>query len=179
MRGIQIAFHHLGPVAVHQLFRDIAVWIIQNTEFQFGQFRQHIGLGAHVSPDDSAPFPGRVGLGPDGIVVPRAGGDIGQVHRLALHIELPAMVDAAQAAFLVPAKEQIGAAMGAMGLQQAQAALGVAEGDQLLAHHRYAQGRAVRLRQLLGQRHGLPETAEILPHGRIGAGSGEKVIFLN
>ena len=56
-----------------------------------------------------------------------AGRYVGKVDALALHVELPTVIDAAQAAFLVPAVIEIGSAMRAAPVEQADPALGVAE----------------------------------------------------
>ena len=82
------------------------------------------------------------------------------------------MIDAAQTAFFVAAKEHFGAPMRTTAIKQANPPLGIAKGDQLLAHDIDSQRRAIRFGQFLNQGHGLPKTAEILPHGRIRSGSG-------
>jgi hypothetical protein len=69
-------------------------------------------------------------------VVARARRHVGQVDRVARHVELPAVVDAAQPAFLVAAVIQVRAAMRAAPVEQPDPAVRVAEGDQFLAHDR-------------------------------------------
>jgi hypothetical protein len=72
------------------------------------------------------------------------GGFIRHIDAGAVHSELPAVVHAAKAGFLVPSKEQRGATMWAVVLDQADLAVAVAEGDELLAQqlhpHRIAVG---------------------------------------
>ena len=77
-----------------------------------------------------------------------------QVDAVAVGVEFPAVIDAAQAAFLVAAEEQRRAAMRAIRVDQADTPLRVAEGDQVLAEQAHAHRRAVALRQLRGQRRG-------------------------
>ena len=60
-------------------------------------------------------------------------------------VELPAVIDAAQAAFLVAPEVQRGAAVRAEFVEQADAAFAVAESDQVLAQKADAGGRAVGL----------------------------------
>ena len=71
-----------------------------------------------------------------------------QVDAGAGDVELPAMIDAAQAAFLVAPEIQRDAAMRAEFVEQADAALAVAEGDQVLAEQADAHRRAVGLGDL-------------------------------
>jgi hypothetical protein len=57
---------------------------------------------------------------------------VGHVHAVPSHVELPAVVDAADAAFLVAAQVERGAAMRAAVVEDADASLRVAKGDELL-----------------------------------------------
>ena len=56
------------------------------------------------------------------------------VDAAAVGVELPAVIDAADAAFLVASKPEIGAAMRAILIDDADNTAGVAEGEQFLAH---------------------------------------------
>jgi hypothetical protein len=73
----------------------------------------------------------------------RLGRFVGHVHTPTARIELPAVIDAPQAALFIAPKEQRGAAMRAMTAYQADLPSGVAEGDELLAEQQYAHGIAV------------------------------------
>ena len=66
--------------------------------------------------------------------------------------------------------------MGALRLDQPDAALRVAERDQLLAEHLDADRRAIELRELAAQRHRLPVAPEILAHRRTGGGTGQQLV---
>ena len=68
------------------------------------------------------------------------GGLVGHVDAVAVDVELPAVVDAAQAGFFVAAEEQGRAAVRAVVLDQADLAVGVAEGDELLAEEQDPHG---------------------------------------
>ena len=90
----------------------------------------------------------------------------GHVDADAGDVELPAVVDAAQALLLIAAPEQGRAAMRAVAVQHADLAGGIAEGDQVLAEDAELNGRAVGVGQLLGRAHRQPEAAEQLAHRR-------------
>jgi hypothetical protein len=53
-----------------------------------------------------------------------------------------------------------------MRFDDADFAIGVAKGDQILAEQAQAHGRAIRMRQLVRQHRGQPEAAKQLAHGR-------------
>jgi hypothetical protein len=76
------------------------------------------------------------------------------IHAIARHIELPAVIDAAQAALLVAAEKQRRAAVRTAMVHDADAAIRVAEGNQFFAEQHQAHWRAIPF-QLgrLGRRH--------------------------
>ncbi len=177
VRRIEVALHHLRPVALDKLLGDVAPFRRHQAEFHL----RHLGhrvRRAHPGPDDVAVFACGVGLDLHRLMVTHAGRYVRQVDRLAGHVELPAVIDAAQPAFLVAAVEHVRAAMRAADVDEADASLGVAEGDQLFAHDRDANWHAIRFRQFLGQGDRLPEAPEIRAHAgaRISAGQ-EFVVF--
>ena len=88
------------------------------------------------------------------------------IEHVAVHIEFPAVIEAAQAAFLVAREEQRDAAMRAELFEQPDLAPAVAEDDQILAHEPHAPRRGVGL-DLLAQRRGDPVAADHPPHRRI------------
>src|SRR3981081_4910191 len=94
-------------------------------------------------------------------------------------VELPAVIDAAQAALLVAPKIERYAAMRAIFLDEADAPLGVAEGDELLPHQFDAHRRTVRLADLTRQAGRDPITPHRIAPRASGARSGEQcVLFL-
>jgi hypothetical protein len=102
-----------------------------------------------VGPDQAAPLPDRVGARAQALLELVLGRLVRHVDALPVDVELPAVVDAAQAALLVAAEEQAGTAVRAELVEPAEAALAVAEGDQPLAeqadtHRRRAIGRSLR-----------------------------------
>src|SRR5690606_18294607 len=90
------------------------------------------------------------------------------VDACAGHVELPAVIDAAQAVFLVPAKEHAGAAVRAGILDDADPAGGGPEGDEVLAEQTEAHGRSVRDGQLIRPHSRDPVLAHEVAHGRTG-----------
>ena len=127
---------------------------------------------AHVDPDHAAFVDGLVGGLLDLLGEPAAGRLVGHVHAGAVGVELPAVVDAAQALFLVATPEQVGVAVRAPGVQDGGAAAGGPEGDQVLAQQLQPDRGAVRLGQLFGEQRGQPVAAEELAHGRARARRG-------
>src|SRR3981081_1852133 len=92
-------------------------------------------------------------------------------------VELPAVIDAAQAALLVAPKIERYAAMRAIFLDEADAPLGVAEGDELLPHQFDAHRRTVRLADLTRQAGRAPIPPPRIAHRRCGAGAGYQFVF--
>ena len=93
-------------------------------------------------------------------------------------VELPAVIDAAQAAFLVAPEIQRDAAMRAEFLDQADAALGVAERDEVLAEQADAHRRAVGLGDLARKQRGDPVAAHRVAHRRARADAGDEFVLL-
>jgi hypothetical protein len=58
-------------------------------------------------------------------------GYIGNIDAGAVHIELPAMIDTAKPAILVASKEQGGASVWAVGVENANVAIGVSKAHQV------------------------------------------------
>ena len=100
------------------------------------------------------------------------------VDAVAGDVELPAVVDAAQALFFVAAEEHRGAAVRAGVLHQADRAGRRAEGDQVLAQQLDAQRRAVGRRQLVRADRRHPVLAHQVAHGRAGADATEGFVVL-
>ena len=94
----------------------------------------------------------------------------------AVGVELPAVIDAADAAFLVAAEPEIGAAVRAILIDDADHAARVAEGEQFLAHDDDLLRRAVGLRQFLRQQHGNPEAAQQFAHAGARTALGEEFV---
>src|SRR3972149_4343450 len=171
----------LGVVALLDPLPDVRVLVaaglVAGAELVLGQGRLLL-LRSHVDPDQAAPLRRRVSRRLDLLLEVRLRRLRGHVDAVAFRVELPAVVDAAQAALLVAAEEEAGAPVRAGLRDEADAAVRVAEGDEILAQDADADGRAVRRRQLGRQEQRQPEAAEERAHGRAGAGAGEKLVVL-
>ena len=182
MCRIQVALDDLGPVALKQLLGDEAVRRRDQREFELRQFRQLAARqlcrgGAEIGPDHLAELTHRIGPGAHRLVQVAVRRDVRQFHRFAVAVELPAMIDTAQAAILIAAKKQVRAPVRTAGVEHAELAFGVAERHQFLAHDVHAHRRAIRLIEFFGQRHRQPKPPEILAHRRTGAGLGQQIVL--
>ena len=97
---------------------------------------------------------------------------VGHFHAVATHVELPAVVHAADAAFLVAPKEQRSTAVRAAVIEDAYAALAVTEGEQLLTEQHQPHRIAVGL-HFGGHRRGHPVLAHELAHHRARPHAGQ------
>ena len=131
MRGVEVALGGLQPVALEPELgrrrcsrRDVAVIELRERRLPV--------LRAHVGEDDATGL--AAGVGGDLDLVPErvAFGRVRHVDALAVDVELPAVVDAAQAVLVVAAEEHRRAAVRAVRIDQADAAVGVTEGDEVL-----------------------------------------------
>ena len=104
--------------------------------------RQHrLFLGrTHIGEDQPVALLHRVPGLADLVLEQAAFGLAGLLQAMALGVEFPAVVAAADAVFLDLAVVERGAAMAAAGVQQAGAAVPVAEQDQILAQHAHFSG---------------------------------------
>ena len=178
MGRIDRALHRLRPVALLQLLRDVAVALGDVRPLELRQLRQGQVGRTHVGPDVAAPRASGVGRHPDLFPELRLRRFRGHVQAVAVHVELPAVVDAAQAALLVATPVELRLPVGAAPLDQPDGAGRVAKGDELLAEHAYAHGWAVRLGQLRRDQHRRPEAPEEVAHGRPRAGAGQQLVVV-
>src|SRR5262249_6309024 len=100
------------------------------------------------------------------------------IEHVAFDVELPAVVDAAEAAFFVAPEKQRRASMRAVLAHEPDAAVGVAESDQLLAEQAHARRRRVGRRNFLGQERGQPIPTHQLAHRRARTGSRQQLVLL-
>ena len=169
------ALQYLRPVARDDDFgnRDLGV----NSRCPGGRFKLGLRLGRpHVGPDKTAPLFGwvRQVLGRSHA---RRCGLRHTFHHVAIHIHLPAVVQAAQAAVFIAAKHQRHAAMRAVLVHHADAAVRVAKHHQVFAKNLRFDGRAVRLAHLFHQTHGCPVAAHQLAHGRFAFYAAKQMVF--
>src|SRR6185295_10438747 len=133
---------------------------------------------AHVGPQHAAALDQRVGLelhAPAQTRVVRLGGDL---DALAGHVVFPAVVGAAQAAFLVAAEPERHAAVRAELVHQAEAVAAVAERDQPFREQLDAHRSTVRLGQLGRKQCRQPVAPEQRAHRRAGTGLSKQPVLL-
>ena len=131
MRGVDLALERLQPVAVALDEADLDL-VLGHVEDLEGRQRRYLCALAHVDPDDAGALHRLVGFRLHLLLEARRR-QARHVQAVAGDIELPAVIDAANAALLVAPEEQRGAAVRAAVVHHADPAVAVAEGDQLLA----------------------------------------------
>ena len=154
VRGIQVALNNLCPVAVQQLFSDVSVLWGNLSKLELWDVRQHtagqaFGGRPQICPDVTAIFSRWVGLNLHCFVHADPGRYVRQFHGFAVYPKFPPVIDAAQPAVLIAAIEQVGSAMWASGIDQANLTPRVAETDQSFAQNIDADWWSVRLRKFL------------------------------
>mgnify|MGYP001141747806 CR=1 FL=1 len=92
------------------------------------------------------------------------------------HIHLPAVVEAAQTAFLVAGQRERGAAVRAVEIEHAELAVGIAERDEVLAQKAERRGLAVRLGDFLGQAGRDPVRTHEATHRRIAFDPAQEIV---
>src|SRR5260370_9711298 len=129
MRGVDVAFERLQPLALALPAITVGLAGRQQGRFERRQRRRYRAL-AHIDVNHAAALRHLVGFGLDlgqGFLVD---GQVRHLQAVARRVELPAVIDAAQAALLIAAKEQGGTAMRAAVIKDADPARTVAKRDQ-------------------------------------------------
>ena len=173
---VDAALQGLEPVAFLPILGDFAVGFRYGCPFKVGRRRRLATLFAHVGPDHAAPLDGRVGLDSDLGVEVAVRRFVHHVQAIAVHVELPAVINAAQATSLVAAEEKGSQSVGAVLVQQSHLAIGVPEGDQILAQQPDSHRGTVGFGQFRGEQGGHPVAAHDFAHGRALAGPGQDFI---
>ena len=104
-------------------------------------------------------------------------GSAGVSRHWPVDVEQPAVEGAAQSAVLQPPVGEIGAAVRAGALDQAVAALAVAEQHQVLAQQLHRLDRAVGAGEFVDQRHRLPVAAHQAAAGGARADAGDEIVL--
>ena len=175
MRGVDVAFQRLQPVAFALAGQEIGLVGRAQHRLERRQRRRHLAL-AHIDPDQPPAFGDLVGLGLDLIAEVLVCRQIGHVEAIAGDIVFPAVIDAAQPAFLVAAEEQRGAAVRTAVVEYADPSRAVAKGDQPLAQKHQAQRVAIGFdfRRQAGRYPILPHQR---PHRGAGADARQQLVF--
>jgi hypothetical protein len=150
VRRVVVALHRLQVVALLDELHNVAVRLRQVEPLEVGHRGLLLGR-PHVGPDQVALVFAGVALDVDLVAEGVAFRSVRQVYTLAVDIELPAVVHAPQAGFLVAPKKHRRTAVRAVGVDKADAAVRVTEGDEVLAHDADSKRNRVRTRELLGQ----------------------------
>ena len=116
--GIDVAFKRLEPVAGQLIDDDPLCAVRQHVGFDIWKRRRRVAR-THVGPDDAAALSGRVGDGLHFRFEIGLGWFVWHVDAVAVDIELPAVVHAAKAGFLVSSEEERSAAMWTVVLNEA------------------------------------------------------------
>ena len=177
MRRVDLAFQYLRPVAVDPHFGGADLGVARRRESRRFKVAHFVGR-AHVAPDKPAGFACRIGFMLHAVGYEAVGRLRRHLDDVAVYVELPAVIEAAQAAILVAREHQRGAPVRAIFVEHADAAFGVAENDEVLAEQTDLDRRAVRMRHFLGQAGGDPVPAHDLAHRRVALDAAQQVVFL-
>jgi len=176
VRRVDAAFQRLQPIALLDHLGDVAIGFRRLRPSEFRQRRDLLGR-AHIRPHDAAQLAGRIRGDADLVLEVVFLRLVHHVDAGAGHVELPAVIDAAQAAFLVASEIERDATMRAELLDQADAALGVAERDQVLAEQAGARRRAVGFGDLAREQRGDPIPAHGVAHRGALSHPGDKFVL--
>jgi hypothetical protein len=119
---------------------------------------------------------GRISLGLDLVLEGRVAGFSRHIDAVAVHVELPAVIDATQPTFFIATKEHPRPAMWAERINDADRTMAVAEGHQVFTEHAQPHRRPIRFWQFLGHQHRVPEAAEQLAHRCSGTRPGQEFV---
>ncbi len=130
MRRVDIAFEALEPVGFALEQGDGQI-LFRNEQRLVHRQRRRFGPRAHVNPDQAGLFAHPIAFCANLFLEILRRGDVRHFEAVAIHVELPAVIDAADAVLLVTAEEQRGAAVRASVIHHANPAGGVAKRDEL------------------------------------------------
>ena len=133
-------------------------------------------LGAHIGPDEAAAFARRIGFL---LAIERqasAFGLAGLIEDVAVDVEFPAVIQAAQSAFLVAPERERRAAVQAALAENTQASLRIAEHDEVFAQHPGAHRRAIGFRDLLRKTGRQPMAAHDAAHRPVAFDAGQEFV---
>ena len=174
MRGVDLAFQRLQPVAVEERAHEQPVFLAIIEELVVGQERRLVR--AQIREDHAAALDARVGEMTHFVFV-RALRRLGRhLEHAARDVEEPAVVEAAQAAVFDSAVAEIGAAMRAQKAEQSRPAGIVAEENEILAEDSHRLGRAAG-RQLRRERDRMPVLAHERAARRTGSGLRDEIVL--
>ena len=175
MRGVDVAFQCLQPVALTLRERNGKIAFRQQRRLDL-RHRRCILARTHVHPDDAGTLRHLIGLGVHLLSEVLFRRHVGHVDAVAIGVELPAVIDAAEATRLVPSIEQRRAAVRAAMVHHADPARMIAECDQFLAEQHQPQ-RIAAGDDFCGFRRGQPILPHQIAHHGAGTDAGELFAF--
>jgi hypothetical protein len=129
MGRVYITLKGLNPVAVtHGCPHGLLRIFIKHVRLNVGQGWE-LSASAHVCPYDTVALLARVRLNLHLVLEVAFGGLRRHIDAITVHVELPTVVYAPQAAFLVTTEEQAGPTVWAVVVDEAYVAIGVAESN--------------------------------------------------
>jgi hypothetical protein len=177
VRGIETAFESLQPVAFLDDLGDVPMRLRHLGPGKFRSGRHALGW-SQIGPHDPAQLDRRIGGDVDLMPELVLDGLVELVDASAGDIELPTVVHAAESTFFVAAEEQRGAAVWTKFVQEPDPALGVAEGDEVLAQEPHAHRRVVGFADLARQQRRDPVSSHRVAHRTALSHPGDQLVFL-
>ena len=176
MRRVDFALEALQPVALPLNHADRDFVLGQEHRF-VGRRRRSLGARAHIGPDEPGVLERPVRLGLDLRAEFLVRRHVRHVQTIAVHVELPSVIDAAQPVAFRTSEEQRRAPVRAGVLEQPDAPAGVSKRDQFLAQKHEPHGRPAG-GQLGGRERGDPIFAHHAAHRRVGPDAREQFVIL-
>ena len=175
VRRIDRPFQYLRPIAIDANLDDAGANRGRGCPCGGLEFARR-GRIAHPDPDETARLAARIAPVFQTLLGAAAGRLRWAVHDGARDIDLPAVIQASEPAFLVAAEGERRAAVRTMQVEHAQAAGAVAERHEFLAQHANGQGSAIGLRDFLREARRDPVRAHEPSHRRVALDPREQVV---
>ena len=137
MRRVDVALQGLQPIALAHDASDVDFLGRTARSLDSRQWRRHLAL-AHIDIDDPATLRHLIGFRFDFVTDVLVLRRIRHIEAVAGSVELPAVIDTPQPAFLITPEEQRGAAVRAAVVEDPDPTWAVAEGEELLPHQHQA-----------------------------------------
>src|SRR5262245_17175697 len=176
MGGINASFQGLEPVALLNDLGHVAMGFGHLRPGEIGQRRLQCRW-SHVGPDNAADFHRWVGRGTNLILEMQFARLIHHVDTAALNVELPAVVDTAQATLFIAAKKQRYPPMRTVLLEKPDTTGRVTKGYQVFAQQLDAHRWAIGFRHLPREQRRHPVPAHGLSHRHARTNTRDQFVF--
>ena len=177
VRGIDLPFGDLRPVRLHLDLEDAHPHVRRRREGRRLELGHFLGR-PHIGPHEAAGLARRIGLVLELACEAAFRWLRGHLQHIAFDVELPAVIEAAQPAFLIAAEHQRGAPVRTVFVEHAEAAVAVAKDHEVLAEQPNPDRGSIRFRHLLGHAGGDPMPPHELAHGRVALDPAQEIVFL-